>query len=234
MMHALDQRKDEPPGFQLSTEDAAVLLSERSLVIAGKSNRRILVGIAGGPGSGKSTLASAVIGTLNEIVDGAAARLPMDGFLMPKSRLEALGLTPMRGAPETFEATAFITLLKRLKAARQPVTVPYFSKRNDDVVPHAFDIAGNVPIVVVEGAYLLLPTPPWDEIRTLLDIVVHIDVPREIVRKRLVKRHTGPAVRSEDLTAQVDDLDLRNFDLVAPAAARADMILDIIDDPNRH
>ena len=83
---------------------------------------------------------------------------------MVQSKLEAEELTAFKGAPHTFEAESFVKLLKQLKTAQMPMSLPGYSRKTEDVVPDAFTIAGNVPILVVEGNYLLLDSSPWNEI----------------------------------------------------------------------
>lgn len=214
--------------LSLDAEQAAEEIAKRAIVAAATHNRRVIVGIAGGPGSGKSTLAAAVIGRLNDKIDGSAARVPMDGFHIRHDRLVELGLEARKGAPETFDPRAFITLLETLRAARKAVPVPSYSRRIEDVVPNAFTIAGNVPILVVEGNYLLLDDPPWDEIRDNLDIAFYIHVPRDLVRARLLKRHAEHGLFTRERNERhVDTVDLANYDLVAASRTRADLVIDL-------
>ncbi len=214
--------------LSLDVDAAALEIAQRAIVAAATLNRRVIVGIAGGPGSGKSTLAAAVIGHLNDKIDGSAARVPMDGFHIRHERLVELGLEAKKGAPETFDPRAFIKLLERLREARTAVPIPSYSRRIEDVVPDAFTIAGNVPILVVEGNYLLLDTPPWDEIRADLDTAFYIHVPRDIVRARLLKRHAEHGLFSRERNEKhVEAVDLANYDIVAASRSRADVVIDL-------
>lgn len=212
----------------LTPEDAAAEIAGRALAVAASRGRRVIVGIVGGPGSGKSTLAASVIELMNDMIDGSAARVPMDGFHIKHERLVELDLVGKKGAPETFDGAAFVAFLKRLKSATEPVPAPSYSRRIEDVVENAFTIAANVPILVVEGNYLLLSRPPWGEIRELLDIAVFIEVPRDIVRERLLKRHAEHGLFSEERNvAHVDNVDLANYDLVHQSRDRADLVIGI-------
>jgi len=214
--------------LKLTPDQAASDLADMALLAAGRKNRRILVGIAGGPGSGKSTLAEQAIAILNDRVDGSAARVPMDGFHMKQTKLEREELVAFKGAPKTFEADAFVSLLEQLKFARQPVSVPAYSRRIEDVVPDAFSIDGNVPILIVEGNYLLLDTPPSDRIMPLLDLSFYVEVPPDVVRERLKQRHAAHGLFSEERNQRhIEQVDMVNYETVRASAPRADCWIEI-------
>lgn len=231
MAGVADQRKVDQAVLRLTTEDASALLVERILVTAAQRNRRILVGIAGAPGVGKSTMTANVIGILNQMVDGSAARVPMDGFYMPKEKLERLGIADRRGAPESFDAAGYVALLERLKRTKEPLPIPSFSRRRNDVMPKAFTIASNVPIIVAEGSYLLLEMAPWDHIRELLDLCFFVTAPRTEVHKRLRARPL-PDDRTERAEAieHIENVELPSFDIAQKTANRADLIFELLHD----
>ena len=84
-------------------------------------------------------------------------------------------------------------------------------------------------LLVVEGNYLLLGTAPWWRVRPLLDRAVFIDLPRELVKARLLKRHGEEGLFSEERNrAHVERVDLANFDLVQRSRARADLAIDLV------
>lgn len=214
--------------LKLTPEKAAMEISQRAIIAAAERGRRVIIGIAGGPGSGKSTLAADVIGLLNDKIDGSAARVPMDGFHMKQAKLEAEELVAHKGAPQTFEAKEFVDLLNTLKDAKEPVPVPGYSRRIEDVVPDAFTIAGNVPILVAEGNYLLLDREPWKEITDILDFSVYIAVPPDIIRERLLKRHAEHGLFTEERNKEhVEKVDMVNYQVVAKSGHRADLWIDI-------
>ena len=70
--------------------------------------KRILVAIAGAPAAGKSTMSEKLARLLPE---GSAVVVPMDGFHYDDIVLEARGLRPRKGAPETFDFAGFKVLL---------------------------------------------------------------------------------------------------------------------------
>ncbi|HEY4200919.1 MAG TPA: nucleoside/nucleotide kinase family protein [Devosiaceae bacterium] len=205
-------------------------LTARALALTG-NGVRVALGITGGPGVGKSTLAMRLVEGLNAGQPGLAAYVPMDGFHMRHSKLEALGTVRDKGAPHTFEGAAFVEFLRRLKQATDAISGPGYSRKIEDVVDGAFTIAGDTRLLVVEGNYLLLPEAPWSGVRPLLDLAVFIDVPREMVRARLMRRHAEEGLFSEARNREhVERVDLSNYDRVAQSRPFADLAIDLTTD----
>ena len=65
--------------------------------------------------------------------------------------------------------------------------------------------------------------------RPLLDVAVFIDLPRELVRARLMKRHAEEGLFTEERNREhVERVDLSNYDLVQRSRPRADIVIDLI------
>lgn len=223
----MDDRQQQT--LSLTPADALALLIELGSDLTEARAGRVALGIAGGPGVGKSTLAVQLVEALNGETPGLAAYVPMDGFHMKHSKLEALGTAKEKGMPHTFEAAAFADFLGRLKAATGPVSGPGYSRKIEDVVEDAFTVDAGVKLLVTEGNYLLLSTAPWWRIRPLLDSAVFIDVPRDKVRARLLKRHAAEGLFTEERNREhVERVDLQNYDLVQRSRPRADIVIDLI------
>jgi pantothenate kinase len=196
-----------------------------------QANERLAIGIVGGPGTGKSTIAGDVVAMLNATQPGSASLIPMDGFHMRHSKLESLGLVDYKGAPHTFEGTSFVNFLTRLKTAEEPVKGPGYSRKIEDVVKDAFEVPSETQVLVVEGNYLLLADPPWVAVKPLLDFSAFIDVPREVVRERLMRRHAEEGLFSEERNrAHIERTDLPNYDLVSETQNRADLVISLVTD----
>lgn len=214
--------------LRLAPDDALRYLVTHAKALA-RGPGRSMIGITGGPGVGKSTLAADLVAALNSEEPGLAAYVPMDGFHMKHSKLEALGTAHEKGMPHTFEGAAFADFLERLAGASGPVSGPGYSRKIEDVVEDAFTIEAGVKVLVVEGNYLLLSTAPWWRIKPLLDSSVFIDLPRDRVRERLLKRHAAEGLFSAERNREhVERVDLANYDLVKRSRPRADIAIDLI------
>ncbi|WP_220386677.1 nucleoside/nucleotide kinase family protein [Frankia sp. ArI3] len=220
----MDPRPPARPGALIGR--AAVLARAQTLLAAGG---RVLLGIAGPPGAGKSTLADWLVTQL-DARHGTSPRLvaqaPMDGFHLPNGTLARLGLADRKGAPETFDAAGYASLLARLRAGGpQEVDAPSFSRLHDAPVPGAHRIPPTVRLVICEGNYLLLGTGAWAQVRACCDETWFLQVDEEVARTRLIARHTsggrcGPAARQ-----WVEQNDLNNLHLVDATAPRADYLV---------
>src|SRR5688572_6286604 len=116
---------------------------------------RFLVGVTGPPAAGKSTLATALAGAL-DVRCGPAIAVPMDGFHLSNVELDRLGLAHRKGAPQTFDALGFVHLLRRLRAADEPlVYAPAYSRTLHESIGGVIAVRRDVRVIVVEGNYLL-------------------------------------------------------------------------------
>lgn len=215
--------------LRLSPGQAVGRLVPHILDMASKAQgRRIAVGLAGGPGAGKSTLAAQLVTTLDATHPAIAALVPMDGFHIKHAQLEAMGETDRKGAPHTFEGAAFVSFLHHLKHATEAVSGPGYSREIEDTVEGAFTVQPDARILLVEGNYLLLTEGPWAGVKPLLDYAVFLDVPRDVVEARLLRRHAEHGLFTEERNrAHIARNDLPNFDLVARSQDRADVVLEL-------
>jgi pantothenate kinase len=195
-------------------------LLERARALAARPGRALL-GIAGAPGAGKSSLAMRLVAD----VDGAVL-VPMDGFHRTTADLEARGWVAERGTPRTFDAEAYVALLRTLRAGGA-ARAPAFDRDREEPVPEAILVPADARLVVTEGNYLLLDQPPWLHVHELLDEVWFLEVPEQLRIERLVARHVRygrePAAAWQRATSGSDAANAR---LVAGTRSRADLIVD--------
>ena len=212
----------------LTPQQALSRLVPHILSMQSQAHHRIAIGIAGGPGVGKSTLAAELVTMINATHPGSAALVPMDGFHIRRDKLEAMGQVEFKGAPHTFEGAEFVGFLHHLKQATDAVSGPGYSRKIEDIVENAFTIQPEVKVLIVEGNYLLLTEGPWAGVRSLLDYAVFIDVPRDLVKARLLKRHAEEGLFTEERNrAHIERNDLPNYDLVALSQDRADLVISL-------
>lgn len=180
---------------------------------------RYVFGIAGPPGSGKSTLAARLGDELGAPV------VPMDGFHLPNTVLRARGFLEVKGAPETFDAAAFVDLVGALRDTSRVVSCPIFDRVTDEAVPDGLGVGPDDVVVVVEGNYLLLDRPPWDRLVDLVDAIAYLDVPVGVRRRRLVARHVEFGRDPADAAEFVLRSDEANAVLVDASRSRADLLV---------
>ena len=218
--------EQEPQTLRLTPDDALALLHREAATLLAQPQRTIL-GIAGGPGVGKSTIAQRLVAEIGPV----AAYVPMDGFHMRHSKLEALGTAVDKGMPHTFEGAAFADFLAALKSATGAMTGPGYSRKIEDVVEDAFTVPATTRLLVTEGNYLLLATAPWWRIKPLLDRAVYLELPVDLVRARLLRRHAEAGLfTAERNRAHIERVDLVNVDTVQRSRPRADIAIDLITD----
>jgi len=199
----------------------------------GKEGRpRFLLGITGSPAAGKSTFSALLAAALNKLIGKEIAIVvPMDGFHLPNTVLEERGLRPLKGIPETFDAKKFIELLERLRRdLAEKILCPIYDREQlDDRVENAIEVEPSKRIIIIEGNYLLLDDPPWDQARHKLDQVWYLDAPREITEKRLVQRHMDGGRNLDQAIKKVEETDLPNTSLIEKTRIYADKIVKLSD-----
>ena len=211
-------------GVSPPTLDATLAqLVERARRLAVPGERRIL-GITGAPGSGKSTIASALV----EALGPAALLVGMDGFHLADRELVRLGRRDRKGAADTFDASGYVSLLRRLLDPDEPlVYAPEFRREIEEPIACAVPVPRAVPLVVTEGNYLLVDRGPWRAVAGLLDEVWYLEPPEDVRIERLVARHVAYGKEPAAARAWSLGTDQRNADLVADTRRRADLIFRI-------
>jgi pantothenate kinase len=191
------------------------------------TGRRCVLGICGAPGAGKSTLAERLVAALGD----RAVLVGMDGFHLAQRELRRLGRDQRKGAPDTFDAAGYVDLIRRLRESgpdrpdAETVYAPEFRREIEEPIACAVPVAPDVPLVVTEGNYLLLPDPPWSALRALFDEVWFL-APDESVRlARLVERHRRYGRSSAEAHDRAHGSDQANAVRVLATADRADLVV---------
>lgn len=181
---------------------------------------RYVFGLAGPPGSGKSTVAARLADELGAVV------VPMDGFHLDNTELDRLGLSNVKGAPDTFDAAGFVRLVEQLQHADGPVSAPSFDRVADRTIDGAITVGPDDRIVIVEGNYLLLERPPWGALRDLFDLTGYIDVNAHTRVDRLVARHVRHGRSPDEAREFVRMSDEANAVIVAASRPRARVVVE--------
>jgi pantothenate kinase len=184
----------------------AALLADKA-----QGRGRVVAALAGAPGSGKSTVAERLCDALNARQAGLASVLPMDGYHYDDLHLVPAGLRPRKGAPETFDVGGLYHTLKRLRARDEDfVAVPVFDRDIEIARAGARMIGAEVPVIIVEGNYLLLGQEPWSRLRPMFDVAVLVDVPEPVLRDRLTARWQHYNLTPDEIAWKLDGNDLPN------------------------
>ena len=187
--------------------------------------QRFIVAIAGAPGAGKSTLADALCDRLNRNNAFCAAVLPMDGFHLDNAMLESRDMLAVKGAAETFDSDGFAALLNRIRPGNQDVIIPVFDRDLDVARAGSRLISATTEIIIVEGNYLLLDLPEWSQAAGFIDLSVFLDVPIEILKKRLIQRWLDHGLELKAATNRAQSNDIKNAVTVLQNSLPADIRL---------
>jgi pantothenate kinase len=195
---------------------------------------RLVVAVAGPPGSGKTAFATILVAVVNaEAGHNVAAVVGLDGWHYPNAYLathsierdgKRIALRSIKGAPETFDATAAYERLSEIRRGGR-VSFPVYSRQLHEPVPAGGMIALSHRIVVVEGNYLYLDEDPWSRFRHMFDVRVFISASPETLMEGLRERHLRGGKALAATERQIQAVDLPNARRVGPSAAQAHVLV---------
>jgi pantothenate kinase len=150
----------------------------------------------------------------------------MDGFHLADVELDRLGIRHRKGAPDTFDADGYLSILQRIKQdGPRVVYAPAFERTLEQPVAAAIAVNPSARLIVTEGNYLLLRTGQWPQIRALLDEVWYVDLDEDERTRRLISRHIEFGKEPHEAAAWVNGPDQANAALVGSTRVDADLVI---------
>ena len=196
------------------------LLFEQIQSLLDSHSKRTLIGIVGKPGAGKSTVVELIqkkYGPLEVSV------IPMDGFHLSNEELINLGRRDRKGAPDTFDVSGFISLIKKVKHEPQvDYKFPIFHREIEASVNDEGVVPKESKVIVIEGNYLFSEEHNWNGLFPLLDHTWFIEIDDEVRIERLIARHIHygkTPVEAENWSRGSDEANARFIEITAHRAS---------------
>jgi pantothenate kinase len=167
--------------------------------------------------------------------ESVAVFVPMDGYHLTRAQLSAMPDPETahfrRGAAFTFDAEAFVALVRRVRepltSETRPILAPSFDHAVKDPIDDDITIPPSARIVVFEGNYLSLNKDNWKSIRDLVDESWFVEVEEETARERVAQRHFKAGITDsvESGRERADKLDLINGREIVKHRGRVDEVI---------
>jgi type I pantothenate kinase len=175
-----------------SLQDIGVLLRGRR-----SADRPYVVAITGGVAVGKSVLA----GQLADEIAGWPERPSVeivctDGFLFDNAALEAKGLGPRKGFPESYDVEGFRAALASIR--RGSASFPCYSHTTYDVEPALARTLSTPDVLIVEGLGLHINHGADAAGRRLIDQLIYLDAEPDHLEAWFTTRLIGLMVAARD------------------------------------
>lgn len=170
-----------------------------------------------------------------------ASTVPMDGYHLTRKQLDNFAdpahAHARRGAHWTFDAAGVVAMAQALHDSTtcptsRPLFFPAFNHAAKDPEPNGVVVLPSTCIVILEGIYTLLDVEPWSRIAGLADLTWSVQVPLDVSRLRLARRHLKAGIVSTlaEGYARVDSNDALNASFVIDNSIAADRIIPSIQD----
>ncbi|GAX10507.1 hypothetical protein FisN_21Lh212 [Fistulifera solaris] len=190
-----------------------------------KPSRPLMIAIVGIPGSGKSTCSNALRCFFE---DSGCLVLPHDGYHYTIDQLKTFENADdaiyRRGAPDTFDTTALLRDLCRIReGAEETIRLPGFEHSVGDPIADMHEFHRNEHrIVICEGLYLLHDEDGWEEMANFFDYTVFVDADVDKCMERLKIRNCCiPGYTPDEIFRRVDAVDRLNALTVDKSRRRA-------------
>ncbi|WP_026521177.1 nucleoside/nucleotide kinase family protein [Butyrivibrio sp. VCB2001] len=202
-------------------------------------NKTLLVMLAAPPGAGKSTLVSFLEYLAKDIIpEFKVQAIGMDGFHRRQEYLiehttivdgQEVRMVDVKGCPETFDLDKLRESIEDVLAGKRKAW-PTYDRHLHNPVEDAIKL--DADILLLEGNYLLLDAPGWDELSSIADYTIKIAADPEMLRTRLIDRKEKSGNSRKKAEQFVDYSDMRNVRLCLDHSKKADLELFLKSDNN--
>jgi uridine kinase len=199
-----------------------------------RASRPRLFAISGPPGGGKSTVARTVSRSLAN-AGMAAVALSLDDFYLSREERERRGIA-WRAAPGSHDIDLMVRTLASIQEGSRPLLLPRFDASRDD---RSADERLEAPpdVVLFDGWIIGYDDQGYERILPYLDWHLHLDIPREVARRRRFSRETklrqetGRAFTPEEMQRFWDEVLGPGLDTWVQAGAdHADIVVRVSDE----
>ena len=216
-------------------------LVENLTLLQREKGSRLFVMLAAPPACGKTTL-SKFLSHLSYVTPGMShiSVIGMDGFHRYMSYLtthttmrdgEEIPMVNVKGSPVTFDLPRLTQFVREVAEGTRN-TWPDYDRMKKDPVEDAITI--DKDIVLLEGNYLLMQEPGWEDLASYADTTIKITAEPAFLRERLIKRKHATGTPMEESVAFVDYSDMVNVKTCLEKTGEADYELRITSDGRYH
>ncbi len=154
-----------------------------------------IIGLAGSVSAGKSTTARLLQALLSRWSNTPrVALVTTDGFLFPNAELQRRGLMERKGFPESYDGSAIVRFLSRIKSGDKDVKAPVYSHLVYDIVDGAEITIDRPDILIFEGLNVLQPPKLEKEgrhaafVSDFFDFSIYLDADEALLRQWYIER----------------------------------------------
>lgn len=185
--------------------------------------------ISGPVGAGKSTIAGSVSRSLANVGLRAVA-LSLDDFYLSRKERDRRGIA-WRAAPGSHDLDLMVGTLAAIQDGSRPLRLPRFDQSTDDRIDD--ECLDDVPdVVLFDGWIIGYDDQGYERILPYLDWHLHLDVPKDVARRRRfdretkLRRQTGRAFTPDEMQRFWDEVLGPGIDTWVPASAEhADIVV---------
>lgn len=148
-----------------------------------------IIGVAGSVAVGKSTSSRLLQALLSRWPHHPRVEIiTTDGFLLPNLELEKKKLMHRKGFPESYDVTALIAVLQKIKSGEQVIKTPIYSHHAYDVIKGAFDVIQKPDIIILEGLNILQTHAATISVSDFLDFSIYVDAETALIKQWYIER----------------------------------------------